>query len=63
MKCLLNLLRPKRGQVSVFGLDAANAEVEVKRRLAYVPDQLALYPWNSKGMPQVSQRTGVDSVG
>ena len=47
MKCLLNLLRPKRGRVSVFGLDAANAEVEVKRRLAYVPDQLAFYPWMS----------------
>ncbi|HEX8763630.1 MAG TPA: ABC transporter ATP-binding protein [Candidatus Acidoferrum sp.] len=47
MKCLLNLLRPKRGQVRVFGLDAANAEVEVKRRLAYVPDQLAFYPWMS----------------
>ena len=38
MKCLLNLLRPRRGQVSVFGLDPAKAEVAVKRRLAYVPD-------------------------
>ena len=47
MKCLLNLLRPQRGQVSVFGLDPAQAEVEVKRRLAYVPDQLAFYPWMS----------------
>jgi len=45
MKCLLNLLHPQRGQVSVFGLDPARAEVEVKRRLAYVPDQLAFYPW------------------
>ncbi|HYL62858.1 MAG TPA: ABC transporter ATP-binding protein [Candidatus Methylomirabilis sp.] len=45
MKCLLNLLRPQRGQVRVFGLDPAQAEVEVKRRLAYVPDQLAFYPW------------------
>ena len=45
MKCLLNLLRPQRGQVRVFGLDPARAEVEVKRRLAYVPDQLAFYPW------------------
>lgn len=45
MKCLLNLLRPQRGQVRVFGLDPANVEVEVKRRLAYVPDQLAFYPW------------------
>lgn len=47
MKCLLNLLRPQRGQVSVFGLDPADAEVAVKRRLAYVPDQLAFYPWMS----------------
>jgi ABC-2 type transport system ATP-binding protein len=45
MKCLLNLLRPQRGQVRVFGLDPAKAEVEVKRRLAYVPDQVAFYPW------------------
>jgi ABC-2 type transport system ATP-binding protein len=47
MKCLLNLLRPQRGQVSVFGLDPATAEVAVKRRLAYVPDQVAFYPWMS----------------
>ncbi len=47
MKCLLNLLRPQRGQVRVFGLDPARAEVTVKRRLAYVPDQVAFYPWMS----------------
>lgn len=47
MKCLLNLLRPQRGEVRVFGLDPARAEVGVKRRLAYVPDQLAFYPWMS----------------
>src|SRR5436189_2724567 len=45
MKCLLNLLRPKNGQVRVFGLDPAKQEVEVKRRLAYVPDFVAFYPW------------------
>src|SRR5438128_4530643 len=45
MKCLLNLLRPQRGQVRVFGLDPAKKEVAVKRRLAYVPDQVAFYPW------------------
>lgn len=47
MKCLLNLLRPQRGQVRVFGLDPAKEEVAVKRRLAYVPDQVAFYPWMS----------------
>jgi ABC-2 type transport system ATP-binding protein len=47
MKCLLNLLRPQRGQVHVFGLDPAQAEVAVKSRLAYVPDQVVFYPWMS----------------
>lgn len=45
MKCLLNLLRPRTGAVRVFGLDPAKNEVEVKRRLAYVPDYVAFYPW------------------
>ena len=45
MKCLLNLLRPKKGSIRVFGLDPNKNEVEVKRRLAYVPDFIAFYPW------------------
>jgi ABC-2 type transport system ATP-binding protein len=45
MKCLLNLLRPLQGSVRVFGLDPEKQEVDVKRRLAYVPDQVAFYPW------------------
>ena len=47
MKCLLNLLRPQRGRVRVFGLDPARHEAEVKRLLSYVPDQVAFYPWMS----------------
>src|SRR5438477_12593716 len=47
MKCLLNLLRPRGGSVRVFGLDPAKHEVEVKCRLAYVPDYVAFYPWMS----------------
>jgi len=45
IKCLLNLLRPTSGEVRVFGLDPARAEVAVKSRLAYVPDYVAFYPW------------------
>jgi ABC-2 type transport system ATP-binding protein len=45
IKCLLNLLRPTSGQVRLFGLDPARAEVAVKSRLAYVPDYVAFYPW------------------
>lgn len=45
MKCLLNLLRPQSGTVRLFGLDPGRHEVEVKRRIAYVPDSVAFYPW------------------
>ena len=45
MKCLLNLLRPRAGRLAVLGMDPTGQEVEVKRRLAYVPDQVAFYPW------------------
>ncbi len=45
MKCLLDLLRAAAGQARLFGLDPRKHEVEVKRRLAYVPDQVAFYPW------------------
>src|SRR5215467_10355599 len=45
IKCLLNLLRPTAGSVRLFGLDPAKHEVEVKARLAYVPDNVSFYPW------------------
>ena len=47
MRCLLNLLRPQSGSVRIFGLDPAKQEVEVKRSLSYVPDQVVFYPWMS----------------
>ena len=45
MRCLLNLLRPQRGSIRVFGMNPAKQEVEVKRRIAFVPDAVAFYPW------------------
>ena len=45
IKCLLNLLRPTSGEVQVFGLDPSRHEVDVKSRVAYVPDSVAFYPW------------------
>jgi ABC-2 type transport system ATP-binding protein len=47
IKCLLNLLRPTSGGVRVLGLDPQRDEVAVKSRIAYVPDQVAFYPWMS----------------
>src|SRR3954463_11455160 len=45
IRCLLNLLKPTSGTVRVFGLDPAKDEVAVKKRIAYVPDQISFYPW------------------
>ena len=45
IKCLLNLLQPTSGTVRVFGLDPRKDEVAIKSRVAYVPDQVAFYPW------------------
>jgi ABC-2 type transport system ATP-binding protein len=45
IKCLLHLLRPTAGQIRIFGLDPARNDVEVKSRIAYVPDAVAFYPW------------------
>jgi ABC-2 type transport system ATP-binding protein len=47
MKCLLNLLRPDRGEIRLFGMNPSKHEVAVKSRLAYVPDHVAFYPWMS----------------
>ena len=49
IKCLLNLLRPTSGTVSVLGLNPARDEVAVKSAIAYVPDQVAFYPWMTVG--------------
>ena len=45
IKCLLNLLEPTSGETRVLGMDPACEEVKVKARIAYVPDQVAFYPW------------------
>ena len=45
IKCLLNLLLPTSGRISLFGLDPARNEVAVRSGLAYVPDHVAFYPW------------------
>jgi ABC-2 type transport system ATP-binding protein len=45
MRCLLHLLRPRGGSVRVLGIDPAKDEVAVKRRVSFVPDAVAFYPW------------------
>jgi ABC-2 type transport system ATP-binding protein len=43
IRTLLDLIRPTRGRASVFGLDSRRDGVAIRRRLGYVPGELALY--------------------
>lgn len=45
IKCLLDLLRPTSGSVRLWGMDPHVDELAVKKRLAFVPDNVAFYPW------------------
>ena len=45
LRMLLNLLAPTEGSVRVLGLDPQRSEVEVKRRVGYVPDTPCFYEW------------------
>ena len=45
LKCMLGLLRPTSGSVSLFGEDAWELSAEAKARLSYVPQEVKLYPW------------------
>lgn len=49
IRALLGLLRTDGGRASVFGLDPWNDSVEIHRRLAYVPGDVALWPNLSGG--------------
>jgi ABC-2 type transport system ATP-binding protein len=43
IKMIAGLLRPNEGQILVEGFDVQRESMEVKRRIAYVPDQPFLY--------------------
>lgn len=44
LRCLLGLIQADSGTASVFGLDPWRDAVDVHRRLAYVPGDVALWP-------------------
>ena len=44
IRILLDLLRPTSGEAEVLGLDARRAGVQARRRIGYLPGDLALYP-------------------
>jgi ABC-2 type transport system ATP-binding protein len=44
MRLLLDLIRPTSGSARVLGLDVRGASVEIRRRIGFLPGDLALYP-------------------
>jgi ABC-2 type transport system ATP-binding protein len=47
IQILVGLLSPTAGQVRVLGLDPLRQDVELHRRVAYVPESPAMYGWMS----------------
>jgi ABC-2 type transport system ATP-binding protein len=43
IRLILDLIRPTSGSVTVLGLDSRRQSVEIRRRLGYLPGELALY--------------------
>ncbi|MEP6641628.1 MAG: ABC transporter ATP-binding protein [Gaiellales bacterium] len=44
MRLLLDLIRPTAGSASLLGLDAHEHSLALRRRIGYLPGELALYP-------------------
>lgn len=45
LKCALGLQTPQTGTITVFGEDSRLLSGAAKARLAYVPQEVSLYPW------------------
>ena len=43
IRLFLDLIRPTEGAASIFGLDTRSDSIEIRRRVGYVPGELALY--------------------
>ena len=44
IRTILDLIRPTAGQAAILGMDTHTESVEIRRRIGYVPGDLALYP-------------------
>jgi len=44
INCILGFLKPNAGKVSIAGVDPVKHVVKARQQLAYIPEQVALYP-------------------
>jgi ABC-2 type transport system ATP-binding protein len=45
IRALLDLIRPSSGKATVLGLDSVESSLEIRRRVGYLPGELALWEW------------------
>ncbi len=44
IRVFMDEIRPTTGRITIFGMDARKKSVEIRRRIGYLPGELALYP-------------------
>ena len=44
MRLLLDLIKPTSGSATLLGLDSRAESLEIRRRVGFLPGELALYP-------------------
>lgn len=49
LRCLMGALQPTRGRATVLGADLRNAPIELRARVAYVPQTQQMHGWMSLG--------------
>ncbi len=49
IRLLMDLIRPDRGTVTIFGLDARRDSLAIKRRVGYLPGELPRFPGVTAG--------------
>jgi len=58
---LLNLVLPERGTAKISGLNAAEEPIKTKKKLTYIPENLALYP-SLSGVENLSFFCGLSGI-
>ncbi|WP_082305743.1 MULTISPECIES: ABC transporter ATP-binding protein [unclassified Pseudoalteromonas] len=44
INCLLGFLKPDSGEISIAGIDPQQDVITARKKIAYIPEQVALYP-------------------
>lgn len=64
INCILGFLKPDDGKINIAGIDPTKDVVQARKQLAYIPEQVALYPKLSglENLIYMSKIAGVDKT-